>query len=95
VGLLCQAVHKFLLGAEAATPASIAKNGKIRVGEIGCGSVSGSYLPNPTSKLFIRGRERVVTSKLIEQRNAQNSSKCLMFIQTSTLLAGLLLVRAE
>src|SRR5258707_14445462 len=28
-------------------------SGKIRVGEIGCGSVSGSYLPNLTSQPFI------------------------------------------
>jgi predicted dehydrogenase len=38
-----------LVGAETV----VAKGGKIRVGEIGCGSVSGSYLPNLTSKPFI------------------------------------------
>jgi len=42
-----------LLAAEVASPSSIGKNGKIRVGEIGCGSVSGSYLPNLTSKTFV------------------------------------------
>src|SRR5689334_15721931 len=40
-----------LLAAEA--PANQWKGGKIRVGEIGCGSVSGSYLPNLTSQPFI------------------------------------------
>src|SRR5215472_19265914 len=43
-----------LLGAEPApAPADTFKGGKIRVGEIGCGSVSGSYLPNLTSQPFI------------------------------------------
>src|SRR5437016_1548913 len=40
-----------LLGAEASPSAF--PSGKIRVGEIGCGSVSGSYLPNLTSQPFI------------------------------------------
>src|ERR1041384_7955142 len=42
-----------LLGAEPDSPAAPFKRGKIRVGEIGCGSVSGSYLPNLTSQPFI------------------------------------------
>jgi len=40
-----------LLSAESG--ASPFKGGKIRVGEIGCGSVSGSYLPNLTKQPFI------------------------------------------
>src|SRR6266705_6762971 len=40
-----------LLGAQAGSRAF--PSGKIRVGEIGCGSVSGSYLPNLTSQPFI------------------------------------------
>src|SRR6185369_16178387 len=35
------------------SPAASFPSGKIRVGEIGCGSVSGSYLPNLTSQPFI------------------------------------------
>ena len=42
-----------LLGAESSTAAAQFKGGKIRVGEIGCGSVSGSYLPNLTKQPFI------------------------------------------
>src|SRR6266481_5120379 len=42
-----------LLGAESGAAASQFKGGKIRVAEIGCGSVSGSYLPNLTSQPFI------------------------------------------
>src|SRR5947209_6233520 len=42
-----------LLGAEGSSPAGAWKGGKIRVGEIGCGNVSGSYLPNLTSQPFI------------------------------------------
>src|SRR6266700_967082 len=42
-----------LLGAETSSVAGSSKRGKIRVGEIGCGSVSGSYLPNLTSQPFI------------------------------------------
>jgi predicted dehydrogenase len=42
-----------LLAAESTAPANQFKGGKIRVGEIGCGSVSGSYLPNLTSQPFI------------------------------------------
>src|SRR4051812_29965472 len=43
-----------LLGAQSPglAPESF-KGGKIRVGEIGCGSVSGSYLPNLKSQPFI------------------------------------------
>ena len=41
------------VGAEAASAPGPWKGGKIRVGEIGCGSVSGSYLPNLTSQPFI------------------------------------------
>ena len=37
----------------AATPATPGPAGKIRVGLIGCGSVSGSYLPNLTKQPFI------------------------------------------
>src|SRR5437879_13535284 len=42
-----------LLSAESSTAAGPFKGGKIRVGEIGCGSVSGSYLPNLTKQPFI------------------------------------------
>src|SRR5438105_2431882 len=42
-----------LLSAESSPAAVSFKGGKIRVGEIGCGSVSGSYLPNLTSQPFI------------------------------------------
>src|SRR6266404_8062419 len=42
-----------LLGAESSSTAGPPKGGKIRVGEIGCGNVSGSYLPNLTSQPFI------------------------------------------
>jgi len=42
-----------LLSAESSTAGSPLKGGKIRVGEIGCGSVSGSYLPNLTKQPFI------------------------------------------
>src|ERR1043166_7347221 len=42
-----------LLSAESGSHAASFKGGKIRVGEIGCGSVSGSYLPNLTSQPFI------------------------------------------
>ena len=38
-----------LLGAESPAP----PNGKIRIGYIGCGNVSGSYLPNLTSNPII------------------------------------------
>jgi len=41
-----------LVAAERSAPPNPYK-GKIRVGEIGCGSVSGSYLPNLTSQPFI------------------------------------------
>src|SRR5260370_12087601 len=44
-----------LLSAESSTAGSPLKGGKIRVGEIGCGSVSGSYLPNLTKRPFIDG----------------------------------------
>src|SRR5258708_6049649 len=52
VGAAC-GITGSLLGAEPAAPGSLEKRGKIRVGEIGCGSVSGSYLPNLTSHPFI------------------------------------------
>src|SRR5690348_13587343 len=42
-----------LLGAESSPAAGPFTGGKIRVGEIGCGSVSGSYLPNLTKQPFI------------------------------------------
>src|SRR5580765_6654318 len=42
-----------LLSVESSTAAGPFKGGKIRVGEIGCGSVSGSYLPNLTKQPFI------------------------------------------
>jgi predicted dehydrogenase len=42
-----------LLAAESSPLASSFPGGKIRVGEIGCGSVSGSYLPHLTSQPFI------------------------------------------
>src|SRR5437660_5204449 len=42
-----------LLAADSGPAAVSFKGGKIRVGEIGCGSVSGSYLPNLTSQPFI------------------------------------------
>src|SRR5439155_4707471 len=42
-----------LLGAEAGSTGGAFKGGKIRVGQIGCGNVSGSYLPNLTSQPFI------------------------------------------
>src|SRR5437667_5325133 len=42
-----------LLAADSGPAAASFKGGKMRVGEIGCGSVSGSYLPNLTSQPFI------------------------------------------
>ena len=42
-----------LLAADSGGPVNQFKGGKIRVGEIGCGSVSGSYLPHLTSQPFI------------------------------------------
>ena len=42
-----------LLSAESTSAADPLKGGKIKVGLIGCGSVSGSYLPNLTSQPFI------------------------------------------
>jgi len=42
-----------LLSAEAGSTGGAFKGGKIRVGQIGCGNVSGSYLPNLTSQPFI------------------------------------------
>src|SRR5438445_12964642 len=54
VGAAC-GITGALLGADSAPPASLEKRGKIRVGWIGCGSVSGSYLPNLTSQPFIEG----------------------------------------
>jgi predicted dehydrogenase len=42
-----------LLAADSSSSASPFPTGKIRVGEIGCGSVSGAYLPNLTSQPFI------------------------------------------
>lgn len=42
-----------LIGAEPGSQVATFTGGKIRVGEIGCGSVSGSYLPNLTSQPFI------------------------------------------
>ena len=42
-----------LLGAEANSSGEAFKGGKIRVGQIGCGNVSGSYLPNLTTQPFI------------------------------------------
>jgi len=42
-----------LLSAESTSSAGPFKGGKIRVGQIGCGNVSGSYLPNLTSQPFI------------------------------------------
>jgi hypothetical protein len=39
-----------LLGGVASSPAAPFKGGKIRVGHIGCGNVSGSYLPNLTAQ---------------------------------------------
>src|SRR5256885_98273 len=47
------AVAPNLLAAESNSGTSNFPSGKIRVGEIGCGSVSGSYLPNLTSQPFI------------------------------------------
>src|SRR6266516_2749961 len=52
VGAAC-GITIALLGAESPAPGSLEKRGKIRVGEIGCGSVSGSYLPNLTKQPFI------------------------------------------
>jgi predicted dehydrogenase len=42
-----------VIGAESERSPELIKGGKIRVGEIGCGSVSGSYLPNLTAQPFI------------------------------------------
>src|SRR5438105_14387496 len=42
-----------LLAAESIPNATPFKGGKIRVGQICCGNVSGSYLPNLTSQPFI------------------------------------------
>jgi predicted dehydrogenase len=42
-----------LLSTQSTPAAASFKGSKIRVGEIGCGSVSGSYLPNLTSQPFI------------------------------------------
>src|SRR5215813_4261372 len=42
-----------LLAADSNPSSKAFPNGKIRVGEIGCGSVSGSYLPNLASQPFI------------------------------------------
>jgi len=42
-----------ILAAESAAPTTQFKGGKIRVGQIGCGNVSGSYLPHLTSQPFI------------------------------------------
>src|SRR3954471_16222949 len=47
------AITPELLAADSTSAAASFKGGKIRVGEIGCGSVSGSYLPNLTSQPFI------------------------------------------
>src|SRR6185369_1782288 len=53
--VLCAAasVAPNLLSAESSTAGKPFEGGKIRVGEIGCGSVSGSYLPNLTKQPFI------------------------------------------
>src|SRR5689334_8484420 len=64
-----------LLSAQSTPAASAFPGGKIRVGEIGCGSVSGSYLPNLTSQPFIevvsvcdiiidRARKRALENKV-------------------------------
>jgi predicted dehydrogenase len=47
------AIAPHLLFAESGANTTPFKGGKIRVGEIGCGSVSGSYLPNLTSQPFV------------------------------------------
>src|SRR6266850_2407491 len=61
-----------LLAAESASVASSSKGGKIRVGEIGCGSVSGSYLPNLTSQPFI---EVVSVCDIIIERAKKRAQK--------------------
>src|SRR5205823_6346461 len=49
IGAVC-VTQVELLGAESAAPDALKIRGKIRVGHIGCGNVSGSYLPNLTSQ---------------------------------------------
>src|SRR5215472_10332130 len=61
-----------LLSAEADSAAGSFKGGKIRVGEIGCGSVSGSYLPNLTSQPFI---EVVSVCDLIIERAKKRAAQ--------------------
>src|SRR5438876_2808724 len=61
-----------LLGAESSSAASSSKGGKIRVGQIGCGNVSGSYLPNLTSQPFI---EVVSVCDIIVERAKKRAQK--------------------
>ncbi len=61
-----------LLGAESSSTAGSPKGGKIRVGEIGCGNVSGSYLPNLTSQPFI---EVVSVCDIIVERAKKRAQK--------------------
>ncbi len=61
-----------LLGAESSSTAGSPKGGRIRVGEIGCGNVSGSYLPNLTSQPFI---EVVSVCDIIVERAKKRAQK--------------------
>src|SRR6266700_5714844 len=77
-----------LLGAETSSVAGSSKGGKIRVGQIGCGNVSGSYLPNLTSQPFIE----VVTvcDNIIERakKRAQQNKVPNVYPNIDEMLAG-------
>jgi predicted dehydrogenase len=64
-------VAPVLAGAEAAAPAP-ALTGKVRVAEIGCGNVSGSYLPNLTGNPHI---EVVAVCDIIPERAKQRAER--------------------
>src|SRR5438270_6201906 len=66
------AVAPNLLAAESNSGTSNFPSGKIRVGEIGCGSVSGSYLPHLTSQPFI---EVVSVCDIIVERARKRAEK--------------------
>src|SRR5215813_9398995 len=59
-----------LFGAESSSNAF--PNGKVRVGYIGCGNVSGSYLPNLTAQPFI---EVVSVCDIIPERAKKRSQQ--------------------
>src|SRR5437667_12368582 len=77
-----------LLGAEANSTGGAFKGGKIRVGQIGCGNVSGSYLPNLTSQPFI---EVVSVCDIIIERarkRAQQNKVPNVYPNNDEMLAG-------